>query len=394
MDLKGISWVGNMYQKFEAMCVEVEETLYEDTVQYVENQAKTVGTCLKKFYADVMQDLLLESCVDPTKADNPVQGIVQHADLESYDGRKTSVKKEPINVKRAVRKNPRSSLAGKQTDNSSVAVNLCKPLPRDAAEDKWADWNWEQNESDPGFIIHSRRKFPSSEISRRARAGIKEIGVASRDADLDGVEEATHTEVVGSDSASLFEGKGAVCQDNANTKESIASIPFDSPSLKVNLDEIGNEGTVMVDFRHEHVPSESDVAKSPDTKRSSDDHMQSVEEPCLPDTGRPSHLDENARDDPGDVETEVARMLDSPNLEESCILVDKYETSISNTTGKRRSYKKKLRDALSPRKWSKSKDHEHSYEDRRASLLATCSTNLGERNLEALDPCESDWELL
>ncbi|KAL9256560.1 hypothetical protein AKJ16_DCAP11065 [Drosera capensis] len=367
MDLKGISWVGNMYQKFEAMCVEVEETLYEDTVQYVENQAKTVGTCLKKFYADVMQDLLLESCVDPTKADNPGQGFVQHADLESYEGRKTSVKKEPINVKRAVRKNSSSSHAGKHTNKSSAAVNLCKPLPHDAPEDKLSDWN----ESGPGFRIHSRRNFSSSEISRQAPAVTKEIGVALRDAELDGVEEATHTEAVGSDAASLCE---AVCQDNANTKDSIALIPFDSPLPNVNLDEI--------------------VAKSPDTKRSSDDNMQSVEEAFLPDAGTLSHVDENTTDDPGDVETEVARMLDSQNLEASCVLVDEYETSISNTPGKRRSYKKKLRDALSSRKWSKSKDHEQSYEDRRASLLATCSTNAGERNLKALDPCEFDWEVL
>lgn len=31
MDLKGIAWVGNIYQKFEAMCLEVEETMYEVT---------------------------------------------------------------------------------------------------------------------------------------------------------------------------------------------------------------------------------------------------------------------------------------------------------------------------------------------------------------------------
>lgn len=29
MDMKGISWVGNVYQKFEAMCLEVEENIYQ-----------------------------------------------------------------------------------------------------------------------------------------------------------------------------------------------------------------------------------------------------------------------------------------------------------------------------------------------------------------------------
>lgn len=29
MDLKGITWVGHVYQKFEAMCLEVEEIMYQ-----------------------------------------------------------------------------------------------------------------------------------------------------------------------------------------------------------------------------------------------------------------------------------------------------------------------------------------------------------------------------
>ncbi|WMV39316.1 hypothetical protein MTR67_032701 [Solanum verrucosum] len=29
MDLKSISWVGNIYQKFETMCLEMEEAMYQ-----------------------------------------------------------------------------------------------------------------------------------------------------------------------------------------------------------------------------------------------------------------------------------------------------------------------------------------------------------------------------
>lgn len=29
MEFKGIAWAGNIYQKFEAMCLEVEEAMYE-----------------------------------------------------------------------------------------------------------------------------------------------------------------------------------------------------------------------------------------------------------------------------------------------------------------------------------------------------------------------------
>ncbi|XP_011098035.1 uncharacterized protein LOC105176815 isoform X2 [Sesamum indicum] len=67
MDFKGITWAGNMYQKFEAMCLEVEEVMYQDTVKYVENQVQKVSVSVKKFYSEVMEDLLLPSCVDPMK---------------------------------------------------------------------------------------------------------------------------------------------------------------------------------------------------------------------------------------------------------------------------------------------------------------------------------------
>ncbi|KAK4420915.1 hypothetical protein Salat_2042000 [Sesamum alatum] len=67
MDFKGITWAGNMYQKFEAMCLEVEEVMYQDTVKYMENQVQKVSVSVKKFYSEVMEDLLHPSCVDPMK---------------------------------------------------------------------------------------------------------------------------------------------------------------------------------------------------------------------------------------------------------------------------------------------------------------------------------------
>ncbi|GMP54757.1 hypothetical protein CsSME_00019818 [Camellia sinensis var. sinensis] len=45
-DFKGITWVGDIYQKFETLCLELEEDMYRDTVEYVEDQVQTVGaTC-------------------------------------------------------------------------------------------------------------------------------------------------------------------------------------------------------------------------------------------------------------------------------------------------------------------------------------------------------------
>lgn len=58
MDVKGITWVGNMYQKFENMFMEAEDVMYEDTVKYIENQMQAVGESVKKLYSDIIGDLV------------------------------------------------------------------------------------------------------------------------------------------------------------------------------------------------------------------------------------------------------------------------------------------------------------------------------------------------
>lgn len=40
MDLKGLAWIGNLYEKFEAMCLEVEEVMY---------QVNTLFCCLANY---------------------------------------------------------------------------------------------------------------------------------------------------------------------------------------------------------------------------------------------------------------------------------------------------------------------------------------------------------
>ncbi|PQP98215.1 uncharacterized protein Pyn_30690 [Prunus yedoensis var. nudiflora] len=56
--LKGMNWVGNIYQKFEAICQEVDDIVNQDTIKYVETQVQTVGKSVKKLCSDVVQDLI------------------------------------------------------------------------------------------------------------------------------------------------------------------------------------------------------------------------------------------------------------------------------------------------------------------------------------------------
>ncbi|MED6170321.1 hypothetical protein PIB30_029816 [Stylosanthes scabra] len=61
MDLKkvkGINWMGNIYNKFEAVCNGVDDIVGQDAVKYLENRVQNVGDSVKRFYSDVVQDLL------------------------------------------------------------------------------------------------------------------------------------------------------------------------------------------------------------------------------------------------------------------------------------------------------------------------------------------------
>ncbi|XP_043699130.1 uncharacterized protein LOC122649931 [Telopea speciosissima] len=77
---KGITWVGNLYQKFEAMCLEVEDIVCQETTKYVENQVQSVGVSVKKFYSELMEDFLPPSYEDLEK---PKEGIDENLIEES-----------------------------------------------------------------------------------------------------------------------------------------------------------------------------------------------------------------------------------------------------------------------------------------------------------------------
>uniref|UniRef100_A0A2N9EYC6 Uncharacterized protein n=1 Tax=Fagus sylvatica TaxID=28930 RepID=A0A2N9EYC6_FAGSY len=85
MDLnhKGITWVGNLYQKFEAVCQEVDDIVSKDTVKYVGNQLQNVGGSVKKFYSDVVQDVL-PPIVDPVKREAQSVALKSNTAINTY----------------------------------------------------------------------------------------------------------------------------------------------------------------------------------------------------------------------------------------------------------------------------------------------------------------------
>ncbi|KAK9922710.1 hypothetical protein M0R45_031160 [Rubus argutus] len=98
MDVKGVTWVGCVYEKFESMCLEVEENMYQDTVKFVEDQVQTVGESVKKFYADVMQDMLCNSSLDPEDISASGFPVEHYSEYDNYKKSKIRKKKEHVRV--------------------------------------------------------------------------------------------------------------------------------------------------------------------------------------------------------------------------------------------------------------------------------------------------------
>ncbi|RDY05816.1 hypothetical protein CR513_10288, partial [Mucuna pruriens] len=58
LTIQPINWVGNIYQKFEEVCQEVDDIVGQDAVKYLENHVQNVGDSVKKFYSGVVHELL------------------------------------------------------------------------------------------------------------------------------------------------------------------------------------------------------------------------------------------------------------------------------------------------------------------------------------------------
>ncbi|CAK8561440.1 unnamed protein product [Lathyrus sativus] len=57
LKVKHTNWVGNIYQKLEAVCHEVDGIVGQDAVKYLENRVLNVGDSMKKLYSDVVHEL-------------------------------------------------------------------------------------------------------------------------------------------------------------------------------------------------------------------------------------------------------------------------------------------------------------------------------------------------
>ncbi|KAK8524522.1 hypothetical protein V6N13_015540 [Hibiscus sabdariffa] len=116
---KGMAWFGDMYQKFEAMCMEVDDIVCQETLRYVESQLQTVGSNVQQFCTELIEELLPLSPTDPVEDLNSNQ--VQNAGVAAYEDSNVSAaedhsRTEPVDVSSVISvEGIDSGLSSKQT---------------------------------------------------------------------------------------------------------------------------------------------------------------------------------------------------------------------------------------------------------------------------------------
>ncbi|KAL8140423.1 hypothetical protein V2J09_006444 [Rumex salicifolius] len=346
MDVKAISWVGDMYQKFEAMCVEVEENVYQDSFKYVENQVKTVGICVKRFYSDVVQDLLPVSSDDSLKPENSGLKLVHYANDGICNKSDVDVKSKQVKSENVVlsRDSHLSSQLDEKVDNrlSSGSYNLsslCQMPPKESTAVECLSLHEQQRATEELCLCNndkSEKKFGPSDLSDPEFVDPR-LALVSNDGES--------TSGVGNMSDGTAE-----CLATSNTSISNSAV----------WEEFGNE----------------------DKERMSD----AVSDEPVWDDFEIDDVDKEA--------FQSSEQLSKVKLDESCVLVDAYEHfSFPHLDGKQRSYKKKITDVFHLRRWSSSKNLKEGtireISVSASSLLESDKTN----NLQS-SSLESGWEIL
>ncbi|KAK9285825.1 hypothetical protein L1049_025026 [Liquidambar formosana] len=447
MDLKGITWVGNIYQKFESICLEVEEIMYQDTVEYVENQVQTVGASVKRFCADVMQELLPPSSMDPVKevSDLPLE---LYADVGIYIKPKVYIKEEPIKVEIEQLK-----------ENSNVIVNVDKhaghassisglrrvnrllpPSSGDSVKEACSDVYLGQKnsgaiyrKSNVGIIRKPKKENrPPSEISEVINSVAKDLSKTSsfcelpnenNEAACDQIAMISHPvsdAVMGCDLEKEKEG-GRIRCDIADVAKCLADTSINLPSSDRILLVASIQNKEM-----ELKSTSSSAGLSPESNDMSINNgvVSLIRCSAKGDTQNSDSADmeefmsHNGRSDDWNIDAiesndftepgmEATELIDKEKLEETCVMVDGGKLcSIPHREGKHKSYKKKIRDALSSKmRSSRKQEYEQlaaQYEDINTGPNQECVKNLKPiltmdsetEKLQTHDFCESEWELL
>ncbi|XVF14599.1 hypothetical protein REPUB_Repub09cG0074900 [Reevesia pubescens] len=427
MDLKGINWVGHVYQKFEAMCLEVEEVMYQDTVKYVEDQVQTVGASVKKFYSDVMQDvmqdLLLPSSLEPVKAvaasDRPV---------EKYAG---TLKNPYVGLKEAAIKGEGelltedSEVIADVNENAAVVPSSCQLHMVDNIFESCPVRFMERASSGLLSGEHSNNTLDKSNVENLTSAGTfseaafvenEFCRMSSFSGNANAHQEVscqqipttlTQISVEEDDCDSIEES----CNEIESASESIPEILYDDLRLVESIEkkemEMRYSSSISGSAESNGSRSKAGMLSLIGCSMNGDiQHIEFSDKCALASCpGQSMDTSGSISDTVGRKEVETVQPLDKTGVDESCIMVNGAELLFHHQRdSKHKPYQKKIRDAISSRMRStRKKEYEQlallygddvkSDQDCEWSSMSALTRKDTRRSLTQ-DVLDSEWELL
>lgn len=427
MDFKGVTWVGNVYQKFEAMCLEVEEIIVQDTVKYVENQVQTVGASVKKFYADVVQDLRPPLSVDPIKvAAGPELPEEQYVSFCAFKGEKQGASEE-VKVDNE-----------KLSEDSKSVTHKYSHAPN--YHGLYVGDNTFQLSSQIPDLYS--RQYSHGIIRRKSNLGIKRISrkdtlvpsvtseaVCCTEKDFSTTQATScslsETCNLKSKTSAPVSVEVSRCNpieetsneiENASECSPAASNEISSPDMRPSGNSIGDKQLETGYFCSGRLSTEpnavdlcindgvvSEAGSSVDMDVQHDILPDKVVLVSYPDAWTRDSIKINTAVEQG---SENIQQHSKKQLEESCVVVSKDDIHhFPSKEGKRRPYKKKVHDALSLRmRLGRKKEYEElavqwhgdiatSHEECRGNSSASL-VMVNTRRSPPQDTCDSEWEFL
>ncbi|KAL3509223.1 hypothetical protein ACH5RR_028624 [Cinchona calisaya] len=393
MDVKGLAWIGNVYDKFEAMCLEMEEVMYEDTVKFVENQVQTVGANVKRFYSEVMEDLRADSFADPVK--------VAAADLSLNPCARPEMK-----LKASAKKEARETEL-KLTDDSEVISGKSETgvYRRPTASRK--------GNSKANFLPLAPVSRPITPFSENLR-NVSSVSQMKRTR-----EEATDRLDVILPSAGLQGGSRNANEKNCKAMvdtglpKSHASVNPSATKAIVSAESTGQKqadsasGGLSSEFSAAGTSTNSGVVSQTEQNITTETgNKKSVEEEII--VAHQERLENRSadaakNDDVLDPDVEIVEPFNESILEETCVLVEEDKLHfVPQGKGSHKSYKKKIREAFSSKMRLTRKEYEQlaaKYTEQNSNQESAdrmVSDHPADSTMKILpaQSSESEWELL
>ncbi|XP_057543955.1 uncharacterized protein LOC130823351 [Amaranthus tricolor] len=395
------SWVGDLFQKFESICVEVEEVIYEDTFKYVENRVRNVGETVKKVYSDVMQDLLPSSELDRVKVDDHLSTVVHFDDVKIC-----------VEQKKDKKKSVRATATVADEDNiKSVCsvIKACMPTYNVTAGEKCAEESYITKLGSSNKATSVAKDLNCKKDSHNVViSDLPSTSVNNNSGQFTIVEPCDVSNESSSVHGDANLNEDSNMSDDENEVESPRTIiKFNggndaSKAKKIDLMSRGHMTNTVDGYLSDAADSEElsqktnlscTVARYVDDMVQADKKLSTFDIEVL----NSYFTCDSERYDANKQGFVIAEQSNEAKLGESCILVEKNDVfSKSGFQDVQKSNKKKIKNVFLPRIWTKSKrNHTFDYEQEGENSLD--STHTVQVEIQKSPTCESfelDWELL